>query len=156
MESFSALLVLCVGMHRSPVSSPHKDQWRGALMFSLICAWTNGWVNNRDAGNLRRHHAHYVVTVISTSDTCYIYHTSYSYHIDKGNLRIQKHCCWMFCVISNSSSWKTWSLLIMDWGECRDGSVSQLLASSQISFRGVVNPLITLWWCICWIYCVRN
>ena len=24
---------------------PHKDQWRGALMFSLICAWINGWVN---------------------------------------------------------------------------------------------------------------
>ena len=31
------------GIHRSPVDSPHKDQWRGALMFSLICAWTNGW-----------------------------------------------------------------------------------------------------------------
>ena len=22
---------------------PYKGQWRGALMFSLICAWTNGW-----------------------------------------------------------------------------------------------------------------
>ena len=31
---------------------------------SLICAWTNGWVNNRDAGDLRRHHAHYDVTVM--------------------------------------------------------------------------------------------
>ena len=29
---------------------PHKDQWRGALMFSLICAWINGWANNQDAG----------------------------------------------------------------------------------------------------------
>ena len=27
----------------------HKGQWRGALVFSLICVWTNGWVNNRDA-----------------------------------------------------------------------------------------------------------
>ena len=36
------------GIHRSPVVSPHKDQWRGALMVSLICAWTNGWVNNLD------------------------------------------------------------------------------------------------------------
>ena len=35
------------GIHRSPVNSPHKGQWRGALMFSLICAWINGWVNNR-------------------------------------------------------------------------------------------------------------
>ena len=34
-------------IHRSPVNSPHKGQWRGALMFSLICARTNGWVNNR-------------------------------------------------------------------------------------------------------------
>ena len=33
------------GMHRSPVKSPHKGQWRGALMFSLICAWINGSVN---------------------------------------------------------------------------------------------------------------
>ena len=38
------------GIHRSPVNSPHKGQWRGALMFSLICAWINGQVNNREAG----------------------------------------------------------------------------------------------------------
>ena len=44
------------GTHRSPVSSPHKGQWRGALMVSLICARINGWVNNREAGDLRRHH----------------------------------------------------------------------------------------------------
>ena len=53
------------GIHRSPVNSPHKDQWRGALMFSLICTWTNGWVNNREAGDLRRHCAHHDVTVMS-------------------------------------------------------------------------------------------
>ena len=33
-------------------------------MFTLICAWINGWVNNRDAGDLRRHRAHYDVTVM--------------------------------------------------------------------------------------------
>ena len=48
-------------IHRSPVNSPHKGQWRGALMFSLICACINGWVNNREAGELRRHRAHYDV-----------------------------------------------------------------------------------------------
>ena len=37
------------GIHRSPVDSPHKGRWRGALMISLIYAWTNGWANNRDA-----------------------------------------------------------------------------------------------------------
>ena len=52
------------GIHRSPVNSPHKGQWRGALMFSLICAWINGWVNKREAGDLRRHRAHYDVIVM--------------------------------------------------------------------------------------------
>ena len=53
------------GIHRSPVNSPHKGQWCGALKFSLICVRTNGWANNRDAGDLRRRRAHYVVTVIT-------------------------------------------------------------------------------------------
>ena len=52
------------GIHRSPVNSPHKGQWRGALMLSLICVWINGWVNNREAGDLRRYRAHYDVTVM--------------------------------------------------------------------------------------------
>ena len=55
METFSALLTICAG--NSPVTgdyTPHKGQWRGALMFSLIGAWINGWVRNREAGDLRR------------------------------------------------------------------------------------------------------
>ena len=44
--------------------SPDKGQWRGALMFSLICAWINGWVKNRETGDLRRNRAHYDVTVM--------------------------------------------------------------------------------------------
>ena len=54
------------GIHRSTVNSPHKGQWRGALMFSLICAWLNGWVNNREAGDLRRHRAHCDVIVMES------------------------------------------------------------------------------------------
>ena len=38
---------------RSPVYSPHKGQWRGALMFSLICVCKNSWVNNGDAGDFK-------------------------------------------------------------------------------------------------------
>ena len=53
------------GIHRSPVNCPHKGQWRGASIFSLICAWINGWVNNRETGDLRRHRPHYDVTVIN-------------------------------------------------------------------------------------------
>ena len=52
------------GIHQSPVNSPHKGQWGGTLMFYLICAWMNNWVNNREAGDLRRHRAHYDVIVM--------------------------------------------------------------------------------------------
>ena len=52
------------GIHRWPVNSPHKGKWRGALMFCMICAWINGWVNNSEAGDLRRHRAHYDVTAM--------------------------------------------------------------------------------------------
>ena len=57
------------GIHRSPVISPHKGQWRGALMFSLICAWVNAWVNNCGAGDLRRHRAHYDAIVMIVEST---------------------------------------------------------------------------------------
>ena len=56
------------GIHRSPVKSPHKGQWRGALVFSLICAWINGSVNTREAGDLRRHRAHYDVIVMDKTN----------------------------------------------------------------------------------------
>ena len=46
------------GIHRSPVNSP-QGQWRGALLFSLICARINGWVNNGEAGDLRRYRANH-------------------------------------------------------------------------------------------------
>ena len=54
------------GIHRSPVNSTHKGQWRGALMFSLICFWINDWVNNLEAGDLRRYRLHYDVIVMSS------------------------------------------------------------------------------------------
>ena len=54
------------GIHRSPVNSPHKGQWRGALMFSLICVWIVGWVKGGETSDLRRYPAHYDVTVMSS------------------------------------------------------------------------------------------
>ena len=62
MEIFSALLAFNAG--NSPVNSPHKGQWHGALMFSLICAWINSWANTGEAGDLRRYCAHYDVIVM--------------------------------------------------------------------------------------------
>ena len=49
---------------RWPLNSHHKGQWHIVLMFSLICDWTNGGVNNRDHGDLRCHRVHYDVTVM--------------------------------------------------------------------------------------------
>ena len=69
METFSALLALCAGNSPVPVNFPHKGQWSGALMFSLIRVWINGWVNNREAGDLRRHRGHYDVNVMECSNT---------------------------------------------------------------------------------------
>ena len=61
------------GIHRSPLNSPHKGQWHGALMVSLICVWINDWVNNREAGDLRRYRAHYnVIVMISWCTLMYI------------------------------------------------------------------------------------
>ena len=61
------------GIHWSLLNSPHKCQWRGAL-FSLICAWMNAWVNNKEAGDLRCHGAHYDIIVVCQelcmSDAC--------------------------------------------------------------------------------------
>ena len=67
METLSALLALAWGIHRSPVNSPHKGQWRGPLKFPLTYAWVNDWVNNRQAGDLRCHRAHHDVTVMLKS-----------------------------------------------------------------------------------------
>ena len=53
------------GIHRPPVDSPNKGHWRGALMFSSICACPNGWTNTLNAGDLRQHRAHYDVSVMT-------------------------------------------------------------------------------------------
>ena len=64
------------GIHRSPVNSPHKGQWRGALIFSLICARINGWVNKRPAGDLTRHLAHYDVIVMTGNKASFFIETA--------------------------------------------------------------------------------
>ena len=61
METFSALLAICAG--NSPVPGEFPAQKPVTQTFDLICVWINGWVNNREAGDLRRYRAHYDVTV---------------------------------------------------------------------------------------------
>ena len=95
METFSALLALCPG--NSPVTLT-KGRWRGALMFSFICAWINGWVNNREAGDLRRHRAHYDVIVMETTQNTGIHEYTkkclLTLHITKGQVT---SFLWRFC-----------------------------------------------------------
>ena len=57
------------GIHRSPVNSLHKGQWRRALMLSLICVWTSGWLNNRGAGEW--HHIESLTWVTQDAGHCF-------------------------------------------------------------------------------------
>ena len=65
-KHFSRYWPFVQGIHGSPVNLPSQGPVR-QNMFSLICVWTKGWVNIRDAGDLRRHRAHYDVVVIGHS-----------------------------------------------------------------------------------------
>ena len=66
VEIFSALLYLCVGNSSVNVEFPaHRPVTRGVDVY-LICAPIHGWVNNGEAGDLRRYRAQYEVIVVNT------------------------------------------------------------------------------------------
>ena len=69
------------GIHRSLVNSSHQGQWRGAVMFSLICACVNSRVNNRKAGDLRRHQTHYDIIVMNSNQVivAWLWHVQQTY-----------------------------------------------------------------------------
>ena len=70
METLSTTCHFCGGIHRSTVNSPSQRPVTRALMISLFLAWTNGRVNNRDAGDLRRHRIHCDVIVMDWKMWC--------------------------------------------------------------------------------------
>ena len=78
------------GNPKSPVNSPHKGQWRGALVFSLICAWTDSWVNNGDAGDLRRYRAHHDVIVVNIlkCKSLHLFHDCFRHACDVLHIKI--------------------------------------------------------------------
>ena len=84
------------GMHRSPVNFPHKDQWRGTLMFSLICARTDSWANHGDADDLSCYRTHYDVIVMlrkmtATYQDCTESRSSIKQHkIQRGTWKVWK------------------------------------------------------------------
>ena len=85
MEPFPVLLALCED--NPPVTDGFltKSQWRRASMCSLICARTNSWAYNRVVGDLRRHRAHYGVTLLMNPQRNGIYNVIYwmewCYHV---------------------------------------------------------------------------
>ena len=93
METFSALLAFCAGNSPFTGESPHKGQWRGALMFSL-----NNWVHNREAGDLRRHRARYDVSVMNANR-----YLMGSYILCYSTLPfVNKKLRWMYCTFIGS------------------------------------------------------
>ena len=138
METFSALLALCEGNHRSPVDSPHKGQWRGALMFSLIGAWTNGWANNRDDGSLRCYRAHYDVTVMKWHERVLKTHR-------------------FFCQTSNYLSWKLLIAVISETWLRKSRVLHHTGRAPQAGFRGTIFWRVeTTFLVIQQRICVRN
>ena len=64
METFSALLAVCAG--NSPVAGDFPAQRPVTRSFDVFVdlRLNERWVNTREAGDLRRHRAHYDVIVM--------------------------------------------------------------------------------------------
>ena len=120
---------LCGEFSPVPVNSPHKGQWRGALMFSLICVWINGWVNNREAGHLRRHRGHYDVIVMNHIEW-HLWHLQKAtqVHTVSTSKYIVVSCTWLFI----SEFWNCQISLLL---QCTERILSAIL------FQGLPNLL---------------
>ena len=80
METFSVLLAICAGNSSVTGEFPHTGLWRGPLMFSLSFAWINDWVNNGEAGDLRRYRAQNEVSVMFSEEMTSKYNMLTIYH----------------------------------------------------------------------------
>ena len=66
METFSKLLALCAGNSLVTGEFPTQRPVTRSFDVFFICTWINHWVNSREAGYMKHHHAHYDVIVIIT------------------------------------------------------------------------------------------
>ena len=83
--------------------------------FFFICHWTNGWVNNREAGGLRRHRAHYDVIVLRGTPG-----THFNYSLWDHNSKLAK-IMFAFKMIQNVPSWSLPNLEyenVANWSLC--------------------------------------
>ena len=113
------------GIHRSPVNSPHKGQWRGALMFSLICVWINGWVNNREAGDLRRNRGHYDVIVMKNKTLLHMSSRSSGNPLGDSSIII-----------------KVWIMFIIVWEFTLQKITKKKTALGPIQYKYTVLPVL--------------
>ena len=88
------------GIHRWPVNPTHKDQWRGALMFSLMYVWTNSRGNNLDAGDLRRHRVNYDVTVMNWTNAGLFWAGTTEETTVLTVSKCNNYCSWKFLLIN--------------------------------------------------------
>ena len=131
------------GIHRSPVNIPHKGQWRGALMFSLICAWINCWVNNREAGYLRCHHAHYDVTVM-----CFLRYLEFSNVKNPCAVISWKHCARksiIFCWIMYGFIDLNLHLILIQFSDVEHNMIGHITLAS-ITGTNILVPYLKFKW----------
>ena len=60
------------GIHRSPGGFPSQRPVTRSFDVFFDLGLNDGWTNSRDAGDLRRHHAHYEVSVMC--DLYFVYY----------------------------------------------------------------------------------
>ena len=68
METFSALLAICAGNSSGTGEFLAQRPVTRSFNIFFICVWINGWVNNREAGDVRRYRAYYDVTLVNFLD----------------------------------------------------------------------------------------
>ena len=85
---------------------PFESQRHGTLMFSLIYAWINGWVNNRVAGVLRRHRDHKDV-IVMFDGWSFKFHSLVEYHS-----KINESCRFFPSMIISSNCVVVWFRIV--------------------------------------------
>ena len=134
------------GIRGSPGNSHHKGQWCGALIFSMTSAWINGWVNNREAGDLRRHRAHYdVIVMITRYDIILLYHAVFRPFVGSEKGAWIWTCTFdndMCCVSLVCKSIMSCNAIII-----RSGRFTSLIISSVYYTVGTRCSMVKISWC---------
>ena len=121
METFSALLAICAGNSPVPGEFPtQRPVTQSFDFFSLICVWINGWVNNREAADLRRYRAHYDVTVMIHASRARRLKW-YMLSVDKyarygcavGNCKCKQHMFWKHNFVITFCIFLWWRIIVV-------------------------------------------